>query len=69
MVLGVDKVGTLTNKYDRLLLTLYGVLNPNYALGMHSLPRGLTIRLRRMSRLNLVTLSVRVRHLSSDLTM
>ena len=44
-------------------------INPNYALGMHSLPRGLTIRLRRMSRLNLVTLSVRVRHLSSDLTM
>jgi hypothetical protein len=42
---------------------------PNYALGMHSLPRGLTIRLRRMSRLNLVTLAVRVRHLSSDLTM
>ncbi len=40
------------------------LLNPNYALGMHSLPRGLTI-----SRLNLVTLSVRVRHLSSDLTM
>jgi hypothetical protein len=27
-------------------------INPNYALGMHSLPRGLTIRLRRMSRLN-----------------
>ncbi|MCA6379446.1 MAG: hypothetical protein IM613_18445, partial [Cytophagales bacterium] len=46
-----------------------GTINPNYALGMHSLPRGLTIRLRRMSRLNLVTLAVRVRHLSSDLTM
>jgi hypothetical protein len=45
------------------------LLNPNYALGMHSLPSGLMIRLRRMSRLNLVTLSVRVRHLSSDLTM
>jgi hypothetical protein len=44
-------------------------INPNYALGMHSLPSGLMIRLRRMSRLNLVTLSVRVRHLSSDLTM
>ena len=68
-MLGVDKVDTLTNKYDRLLLTLHGVLNPDYALRMHSLPRGLTIRLRRMSRLNLVTLAVRVRHLSSDLTM
>jgi hypothetical protein len=36
LVLGVDKVGGLTNKYDRPLLTLHGVLKiPNLCRYFH----------------------------------